>query len=158
MSDCGGISCLLLCRQGFRQDKATRQKWFVRNNSLRRVQVLQSSCSSACVETFSTIDTAKFQINKKNLFISKSWQITCPWRHENKAYLVWLMFRMLSNQHYPHHANQKLRSWANAVFQNRAVCGQAVPSFPSPPPSFIFFLFLSQLSRQTSRGNACYAG
>ena len=85
---------------------------------------------------------------------------------------------MLSNQHYPHRANQKLRSWANAVFQNRGVCGQAVPSFPSPspvihfffalvpaflrspppPPSFTFFLLLSQLSRRTSRGNACYAG
>ena len=59
--------------------------------------------------------------------------------HENKAYLVWLMFRMLSNQHYPHRANQKLRSWANAVFQNRGVCGQAVPSFPSPSPVIHFF-------------------
>ena len=58
--------------------------------------------------------------------------------HENKAYLVWLMFRMLSNQHYTHRANQKLRSWANAVFQNRGVCGQAVPSFPSPSPVIFF--------------------
>ena len=78
--------------------------------------------------------------------------------HENKAYLVWLMFRMLSNKHYPHHANQKLGSWANAVFQNRGVCGQAVPSFPSPSPVIHFFLLLSQLSRRTLRGNACYAG
>ena len=62
--------------------------------------------------------------------------------HENKAYLVWLMFRMLSNQHYPHRANQKLRSWANAVFQNRGVCGQAVPSFPSPFPVTHFFFAL----------------
>ena len=75
--------------------------------------------------------------------------------HEN---LVWLMFWMLSNQHYTHRANQKLRSWANAVFQNRGVCGQAVPSFPSPSPVIHVFLFLSQLSRRTSRGNACYAG
>ena len=59
--------------------------------------------------------------------------------HENKAYLVWLMFRMLSNNHYPHHANQKLGSWANAVFQNRGVCGQAVSSFPSPSPVIHFF-------------------
>ena len=44
--------------------------------------------------------------------------------HVNKAYLVWLMFRVLSNQHYQHRTNQKLRSWANAVFQNRGVCGQ----------------------------------
>ena len=80
--------------------------------------------------------------------------------HENKAYLVWLMFRMLSNQHYPHRANQKLRSWANAVFQNRGVCGQAVPSFPSPSSSPVihFFSLLCQLPRRTSRGNACYAG
>ena len=59
--------------------------------------------------------------------------------HENKAYLDWLMFRMLSNQHHPYRANQKLRSWANAVFQNRGVCGQAFPSFPSPSPVTHFF-------------------
>ena len=46
---------------------------------------------------------------------------------------------MLSNQHYRHRANQKLRSWANAVFQNRGVCGQAVPSLPSPSPVIHFF-------------------
>ena len=78
--------------------------------------------------------------------------------YENKVYLVWLMFRMLSNQHYPHRANQKLRLWANAVFQNRGVCGQAVPSFLSRSPVIHFVLLLSQLSRRTSRGNACYAG
>ena len=66
--------------------------------------------------------------------------------HENKAYLVWLMFRMLSNQHYPHRANQKLRSWANAVFQNCGVCGQAVPSFPSPFPVILFFFFALALA------------
>ena len=67
---------------------------------------------------------------------------------------------MLSNQHYPYRANQKQRSWANAVFLNRGVCGQAVPSFPSPSPiiPFFFFSLFSQLSRRTSRGNACYAG
>ena len=31
-------------------------------------------------------------------------------------------------------------------------------SFPSPSPVIHFFLLLSQLSRRTSRGNACYAG
>ena len=77
--------------------------------------------------------------------------------HENKAYLLWLMFRMLSNQHYPHRANQKLRSWANAVFQNRGVCGQAVPSFPSPSPVIPFFALFPTFSTN-SRGNACYAG
>ena len=49
------------------------------------------------------------------------------------------MFRVLSNQHYQHRANQKLRSWANAVFQNRGVCGQAFPSLPSPSPVIPFF-------------------
>ena len=68
------------------------------------------------------------------------------------------MFWMLSNQHYPHRANQKLCSWANAVFQNHGVCGQVVPSFPSPSPIIHFLLLLSQLSRRTSRGDACYAG
>ena len=58
---------------------------------------------------------------------------------ENKAYLVWLMFRILSNQHHPHRANQKLHSPTNAVFHNRGVCGQAVPSFPSPSPVIHFF-------------------
>ena len=65
----------------------------------------------------------------------------------NKAYLVWLMFRVLSNQHYQHRTNQKLRSWA--VFQNRGVCLQAFPSFPSPSPVIPFFLLSSQLSRLT---------
>ena len=53
----------------------------------------------------------------------------------NKAYLVWLMFRVLSNQHYQHRTDQKL----NAVFQNRGVCGQAVPFFPSPSPVIPLF-------------------
>ena len=70
--------------------------------------------------------------------------------HVSKAYLVWLMFWVLSNQHYQHRTNQKLRSWANAVFQNRGVCGQAFPSFPSPSPVIpFFFLLSSQLSRRT---------
>ena len=67
----------------------------------------------------------------------------------NKAYLVWLMFLVLSSQHYQHRTNQKLRSWANAVFQNRGVCGQAVPSFPSPSPVILFFLLSSRRSRRT---------
>ena len=29
---------------------------------------------------------------------------------------------------------------------------------PPPPPPSLFFLLLPQLSRRTSRGNACYAG
>ena len=41
----------------------------------------------------------------------------------NKTYLFWLMYWLLFNQHCQHRTNQKLRSWANAVFQNRGVCG-----------------------------------
>ena len=74
--------------------------------------------------------------------------------HEKKAYLVWLMFRMLSNQHYPHCANRKLRSWAKIV----GFAGKQFLRSPPRPPSFIIFLLLSQLSRRTSRGIACYAG
>ena len=67
-------------------------------------------------------------------------------KHENKAYLVWLMFRRLINQHCPHRANQKLRSCANAVFLNRGVCRQGFPSIPSPSPSpVIHFHFLFAL-------------
>ena len=51
------------------------------------------------------------------------------------------MFRVLSNQHYQHRTNQKLRSWANAVFQNRRVCGQAFPALPSTYPLIPFFFF-----------------
>ena len=62
------------------------------------------------------------------------------------------MFQVLSNQHYQHRTNQKLRSRANAVFQNRGVCGQAVPSFPSPSPVIPFFAlvptFLDELARK----------
>ena len=62
-------------------------------------------------------------------------------------------------------ANQLLRLLANAGFQNRGDCLQAFPSFPSPPPSFIFWLSF-HFSRGQNRsffapklnGNACYAG
>ena len=70
--------------------------------------------------------------------------------HVNKTCLVWLMYWLLFNQRYQHRTTKKLRSWANAIFQNRWVCGQAFPSLPSP---FLlipfFFLLSSQLSRRT---------
>ena len=69
--------------------------------------------------------------------------------HVNKTYLVWLMYWLLFNQHYQRRPSQKLRSWANAVFQNRGVCGEAFPSLPSPSPLIPFFLLSSQFSRRT---------
>ena len=44
-------------------------------------------------------------------------------------------------------ANQALRSLANAGFQNRGVCLQAFPSFPSPSPHFHFLALVSFLAR-----------
>ena len=77
--------------------------------------------------------------------------------HINKTYLVWLMYRLLFNQHYQHRTNEKLRSWANAAFFFCGVCcGKRFLLYPPPPPLFLFLLS-SQLSRRT-RGNACYAG
>ena len=79
--------------------------------------------------------------------------------HVNKTYLVWLMYWSLFNQYYQQGTNQKLRSWANAVFQNRGVCGQAFPSLPSPSPSpaIPFFFGLVPTFSTNSSGNACYA-
>ena len=42
-----------------------------------------------------------------------------------------------------------LRSWANAVSQNRGVCGQAFPSFPSPSAVIPFFRCRPNFSRRT---------
>ena len=44
-------------------------------------------------------------------------------------------------------ANQALRSLANAGFQNRGVCLQAFPSFPSPSPLFHFLALVSFLAQ-----------
>ena len=48
-------------------------------------------------------------------------------------------------------ANQALRSLANAGFQNRGVCLQAFPSFPSPSPHFHFLALVSFLVRPKPR-------
>ena len=74
--------------------------------------------------------------------------------HVNKTYLIWLMYWLLFNQHYQHHTNQKLHSWANAVFQNRGVFGQAFPSLPSPSPVISFFALIQTFSKNSCR-NAC---
>ena len=71
----------------------------------------------------------------------------------NKVYLVRLIFRVLSNQHYQHRTNRKLRSWVNAVFQTRGVCRQAFPSFPFSSPVIPFFFalvptFLDELAQK----------
>ena len=44
-------------------------------------------------------------------------------------------------------ANQALRSLANAGFQNRGVCLQAFPSFPTLFPLFNFLALVSFLTR-----------
>ena len=63
--------------------------------------------------------------------------------HINKTYLVWLMYRLLFNQHYQHRTNEKLRSWANAdFFFLWGLLRQAFPSLPSPSPVIpVFALF-----------------
>ena len=48
-------------------------------------------------------------------------------------------------------ANQALRSLANAGFQNRGVCLQAFPSFPSPSPHFHFLALVSFLAQPKPR-------
>ena len=48
-------------------------------------------------------------------------------------------------------ANQALRSLANAGFQNRGVCLQAFPSFPSPSPHFHFLASVSFFARPKPR-------
>ena len=48
-------------------------------------------------------------------------------------------------------ANQALCSLANAGFQNRGVCLQAFPSFPSPSPHFHFLALVSFLARPKPR-------
>ena len=48
-------------------------------------------------------------------------------------------------------ANQALRSLANAGFQNRGVCLQAFPSFPSSFPHFHFLALVSFLARPKPR-------
>ena len=63
------------------------------------------------------------------------------------------MYSLLFNQHYQLSSNQKLPSWANAVFQHDGgVCGQAFPSLPSSSPVIAFFCcranFLDELARK----------
>ena len=48
-------------------------------------------------------------------------------------------------------AKQALRSLANAGFQNRGVCLQAFPSFPSSSPDFHFLALVSFLARPKPR-------
>ena len=74
-----------------------------------------------------------------------------------QTYLVWLMYWLLFNQRWQHRTNQKQRSWANAVFQNCGVCGQAFPTFPSPSPVIPFFVLVPTFSTN-SRWNVCCAG
>ena len=70
------------------------------------------------------------------------------------------MYWSLFNQYYQQGTNQRLRSWANAVFQNRRVCGQTFPSLPSPSPAIFFFFcsrpnFLDELEWKRSLHRLC---
>ena len=67
----------------------------------------------------------------------------------NKAHLVWLMFQVLSNQHYQHHTNQNLRSWANTVFQKSCGLRASVSFFPLPLSIISFFCLRPNFSRRT---------
>ena len=63
-------------------------------------------------------------------------------------------------------ANQALRSLVNAGFQNRGVCLQAFPSFPSPLPFLIYCSRAVKTENPVPRsffapklnGNVCYTG
>ena len=96
-------------------------------------------------------DSNKYQTKAFVICDHKSHQ-TRSATYVNKTYLVWLMYWLLFNQHYQDRINQKPRSWTNAVFQNRGVCGQAFPSLPSSSPVIPFFCsrpnFLDKLARK----------
>ena len=58
--------------------------------------------------------------------------------HINKAYLVWLIIRVLSDQHYQHRTNQKLRSWRTQFFEIVGFAGKRF--FLSPLACSSFWL------------------
>ena len=64
-----------------------------------------------------------------------------------RCYLHGLWIKPLAPQHLLHLSFQASSTLPNGFLRS-----------PPPLPSLIFFLLLSQLSRRTSRGNACYAG
>ena len=67
------------------------------------------------------------------------------------ATVVWLMFRVLSNQHYQHRTNQKLRSWANAAFSKSWDLRASVSFFPLPLPCHSFFCSRPNLLDELAR-------
>ena len=91
-----------------------------------------------------------------NKYQSKAFVVICDHKsdktrsvvHVNKAYLVWLMFRVLSNQHYQHRTNQKLRSWSNAVFKIMGFAGKCF-LLPLPLPRHSFSCSRPNFSRRT---------
>ena len=80
-------------------------------------------------------------------------------RKERKEKKITSVYRLdcYFNQHCQHRTNQKVHSCANAVLQNRGVCGQAFPCLPPSPVIPLFFALVPFFSTN-SRGNAFYTG
>ena len=77
-------------------------------------------------------------------------------KRSKKMFLHWRANLADQNKQQPLKINirvtyQALRSLANAGFQNRGVCLQAFPSFPSPSPHFHFLALVSFLARPKPR-------
>ena len=77
--------------------------------------------------------------------------------HVNKAYLVWLMFRVLSNQH---NSTAPIRSCVRGRTQFFKTVGlrAGVSFLPLPLPRHFFIFTLVPTFLTNSRGNTCYAG
>jgi len=107
-----------------------------------------------------------FSRKKSLTFQKRSKKMFLHWRDQNKQQPLKINMRVtyhtvLSVWNKPlidtcqhcstNRANQALRSLANAGFQNRGVCLQEFPSFPSPSPHFHFLALVSFLARSKLR-------
>ena len=81
--------------------------------------------------------------------------------HKNKAYLVWLMFRVLSISTLPAlHQSEAAFVGERSFSKSWGFPGKRflLSPPPPPPPSFLLFLLSPQLLSTNSCRNACYAG